>query len=234
MRVAFICCLAAVLLVPASVRADLITPDTIVRPPPTTLNSANGTPVVWAADLVSNQYATAGLVFPPQPGPVPGVSPTVVITSLGGVSVWAPALTTEAVADRAAVIDYRGTITGQLSHPAGGLSVEVIGPFGETLSASDSHGHLLGFANLSGPTGPHGGTLLTIEGQDISTFVVTGPLLMDVAGTSRASVASPQPWGIAEVQTPVTHAPEPSAWLLAVLGVLGTVTLRGRGRPRTT
>ncbi len=228
-----VCCLAAALALPAAGRAEVITPDTIARPAPGNVGSANGTPVASPADLVSNQYAGAGLVFPPQVGSFPGINPTVVITGIGGANVWAPALTSEAVAGRVAVVDYRTTITGQLLHPTSSLSVEVVGPFGETLSAYDSHGHLLGFARLTGPTGPHGGTVLTIGGADISTFTVTGPLLMD--GGAPGCIGpppAPAPWGIAEVQTASAHAPEPATWLLAGLGALGAGAFSARRQLR--
>jgi MYXO-CTERM domain-containing protein len=213
-----LCCLAAVLAVPAVVRADVITPDTILRPPPATVGSANGTPVTSAADLVRNQYAGVGLVFPPQPGTIPGISPTVVVTSLGGVSAWAPAMTTEAVAGRVALVDYHNAITAQLTHPAAGLSVEVVGAAGETLIAFDSHGHQLGFGQASATPGPHGGSLLTVVGQDVSSFTVVGPL---VPGSNVANLPQPQPWGVAQVETSAAHAPEPASCLLAGLGLLG-------------
>jgi hypothetical protein len=229
-----VCSVATVLVVATAARADLITPTTILAPPQSVVGSADGTPITSSAYLVSNQYAGAGLIFPTLPGPVPGTGPTVAITSLGGVTVWAPATFTEAMADRIAALPYRGTITGQLVHPTGRLSMEVIGPFGETLSAYDSHHHLLGFSKLTGPAGPHGGTLLSIQAPDIASFTVTGPLLM----ACPVPHWTPPPWGIAEVQTSTAaHAPEPASWLLGALGGLGAwvpaLVARKRGPKRT-
>src|SRR5262249_27031957 len=77
-------------------RAALITPDSILRPPPAAVGSANLTPITSAADLVNTQYAALGLTFPAAPGTVPGLGPATAITSIGGVAVWAPASRTEA------------------------------------------------------------------------------------------------------------------------------------------
>jgi hypothetical protein len=223
MRVVPLLCVTAAVLVPAAARADLIMPASVPVP---VVGSAQNTPVPTASYLVTNQYAGPGVVFPPGMGAIPGTGPTVVVTSMGGVDVWVPATRTEAVADRVAVVDYRGTISGQLLHPAGALTVEVVGAPGEVLSAYDPNGHLIGFAPLTGLPGPHGGTLLTIQGPDISSFVVTGPLLMG-ADAAWPWPPAPQPWGVAGVQfTPVTAA-EPAAWMLAVLGAAG---LAWRGR----
>jgi hypothetical protein len=221
-------CIALVLVLPAWSRADLITPDSIVRPPPATVGSAPGTAVTTLADLVANQYAAVGVQFLSPPGPVAGTGPAVVVTNLGGVDVWASATRTEAMADRVAVLDYRSAINGQLAQPTNALTVEVVGT-GASLLAFDHDGHQLGFGQATGQAGPHDGQLLTVQAAGISSFVVTGPLLMD----PLPPLPVPQPWGVAEVLTAPISAPEPAGWLLAVVGAGGAVAAwRRRGQPR--
>jgi hypothetical protein len=218
--------LTAVLALAGPLSADVITPDAILRPPPGNVGSAQGSIITSLDNLVTTQYATHGLIFPAVLGSPPGTGPAVAITSLGGVNVWAPAGRTEAM-PFPAVLDYRNSITGQLVKPVNSLTLEVIGVSGGMLSALDSTDHLLGTSWFGNHTGPHGGTLLTVNAVGISAFTITPPLL-------PLAFPQPQPWGVAEVAfTPAPHAPEPGTLLLALLGALG-LAVGSRQRRRGT
>jgi hypothetical protein len=206
--------------------ADVITPDSIVRPPPGTLGSANFTPITSSSDLVTTQYAGLGLTFPVLPGPVGGLGATTAITNIGGTDVWAPASRTEAVATSVAVINYGNSITGQLARPTASLTVEFVGPGLGVLSAFDKSGNLLGTSFSLAGTGPHGGELMTVSAVDISSFTLSGPLL------PLADIVPPfgLPWGMAEVDFTAVEAPEPGALTLCALGALGLVSCVRRRR----
>jgi hypothetical protein len=220
-------CLALVLFLPAWASADIITPDSIGRPPPATVGSAAGTPITSSADLVTTQYAGLGLTFVSSPGAIPGTGSAVVVSNLGGADVWVSATRTEAVADHVALVDYSRFIKGQLASPTTSLTVEVLGPAAAwtALMVFDAGGHQLGTGKTLSLSGPDGGRLLGIQVANISSFVVTGPLLMD----ALPGAPQPQAWGVAEVQTGgPASVPEPAAWLLALVGGLGAVTARVR------
>jgi hypothetical protein len=225
---------AAVLALSAAAgRADFITPDSIVRPPPGVVGSAGFTHITSPADLVTTQYTAKGLDFPSLPGPFPGTGPTAALTNLGGTDVWVPAFRTEALASTVALVNYTGPLSGRLVQPGtltsaavGSLTVEVLGPPGVALSAFGA-GHFLGSDESgSGTAGPHGGALLTVTAPGIRSFEVRGPLVP--LGTAR--IPSPSPWGVAGVEFSLAEAPEPGGLALAAFGALAMAVPAWRRR----
>jgi hypothetical protein len=208
-------------------RADVVSPDSIVRPPPGTLGSANLTPITSAADLVTTQYAGLGLTFPAPPGPPAGMGSTTAISRLRVADVWVPATRTEAVASSVGFINYASTLTGALGlTPASALTVEYIGPGVGVLSVFDKGGHLLGTTFAGGVVGPHGGVLLTLTDPGITSFTV-GPPLLPLAG---AFPPVGLPWGVAQVSFTPASAPEPGALTLCAVGALGLAGCARRRR----
>jgi hypothetical protein len=230
---------AAVLSLPAAARADFITPDSIVRPPPGTVGSAGFSVITSPADLVTSQYLGKGLDFPSLPGPFPGTGPTAAIANLNGTDAWVPAFRTEAMPGRVAVVNYLSPLMGRLVQPGtltssavNSLTVEVLGVPGVTLSAFGG-GHLLGSASGGSGTGPHGGELLTVTAPGITAFSVRGPL---VPLGGRPGTPLPPAFGLAGVELTLAEAPEPGGLTLAALGLLAValpVRRRRNGRLAT-
>jgi hypothetical protein len=219
---------AFVLLTP-SVRADLITPDSITNPP-AAVGSADGAPIPSAANLVTTQYAGLGLNF------LNSGQLMTAITTLNGVKVWVPgsAIGSPPFVKNPPVgaINYSGlymgggfVLPGTLTRTtASSFTLEMIGGQG-SVDALDSNGQLLGAAYATTGKGPHGGQMYTFTGPGISSFTVFHPILDPIA----SGIPSPAPWGVAEIEFTPSTTPEPGSLLLAGLGALG-LAIRSRWR----
>ena len=234
-------CVGALLAValPAVARADYVGPDSIPQPPPA-VGSAEGTPIHSPADLVTNQYAGRGLLFPTVSlgGPL-GMSAAV--TNLSGVAVWAPASWSQG-GSGTATIDY-SDLTVHLVKPGttlsmsvGSLTVEVLGNAAAVgLFALNAHGGEVGSALTPDGTGPHGGTLFTVDAPDISGFVLGGYGHIASVNHSAASfaVVGPNVWGLAGVEFRPVAAPEPGGLVLAGFAAFALFGAAWRRRPRS-
>lgn len=213
----------------SSARAEMITPDSIAHPPGT-VGSANGTPV-YLNNFVYTQYKGLGINF--------GSGAT--ITSLNGVSVWAP---TEMLAQPSigvagapppnppvAQIQYAGNWSGVnfvqpgtlKSAVATSLSVEIIGQQNVGIRVTYAGSKVpVGIPAYIGVTSePNGGLLYTFPaGPGITSFSVFAP-------ANGVQTASTPAWGVAEVSYTVASAPEPSSLVLAGLGALGLAARLG-------
>lgn len=203
----------------STAQAEMITPDAIPNPP-SAVGSANMTPV-FSSNLVTTQYTGQGLNFSNQ-----NFSLTA-ITQLNGVAVWAPAtLVVNPPFVRnppIGAIDYSG-VWGKASLVLPGtmtpaetssVTLEIIGR-GVGVSFYNPNGGLLGTATAGG-IGPHGGQLYTFTGNDIRSFDVFAPIIDPIPNAPPPNPA----WGVAAISFSTLHAPEPSSFVLAGLGVLG-------------
>lgn len=221
-------------------RADMITPASIPNPP-SSVGSANYAPIYSPGDVVTTQYKSLGLNFST------GSAMATAITSLNGVSVWAPAALVAQPAIQVAgsppvnypvaEIYYGGRWSGASLVLPGTLTpaetssvtMEIIGR-GVGVSFYNPNGGLLGTATAGG-IGPHGGQLYTFTGSDIRSFDVFAPIIDPIPNAPPPNPA----WGVAEISFGTLHAPEPSSFVLAGLGVLGLAARFGwrRLRPPT-
>jgi len=232
MVLAFVFCLA----VPTA-WADVITPDSIAKPPPA-VGWADGTRV-YANNLVTAQYAGLGLDF----------ARGAAITRLNGVNVWAPTQPVPQPFVRiipggpplpfpVARISYNGTwaggnfvVPGTLTPTtSSSVTLEIVGrPVG--VGFFNPSGGLLGTATVGG-MGPHGGELYTFTRSGISSFSVFAPVIDPPLGVASPTVAFNPAWGVAEVSFTPAHAPEPSSLVLVGLGALGLAARFGWWRVR--
>jgi hypothetical protein len=213
-----------------SARANLVQPDSIVRPPPGNVGSADGSAITSVNDLVTTQYTSQGLFFPTPLGGIPGLNPTTAVTRIGSGDVWVPANHTEAVAGRVAAVNYSGKLTIDFVQPGTlnpatvkNVTVEVVGGYG-ILTAFDAGGHVLNAAN-SGKFLPGGGELLTLSSPGIASITINGPI------QPQGSLIPGTPWGVSSVSynTPA-KTPEPGSLVLACLGGLGVAARWRRAR----
>jgi PEP-CTERM motif-containing protein len=191
-------------------QAEWITPNSIPNPPPA-VGSAAGT-LVPAASWVTTQYTGLGLNFS-----------NAAITSLNGVSVWAP-------------LEARGIPAHGIGPPppppigygmwqGGGvfvlpgttkptsvysMTLEIMGA-PVTVDAFNSRWQEFASVGPDG-IGPHGGHLYTLSGGGISSFSVFVPV-RDPPDTNYPA------WGVAAVS--FSNNPEPASLVLAGLGLLG-------------
>jgi hypothetical protein len=206
----------------SAARADLITPDSIPNPP-AAVASADGTPVP-SGSLVTTQYTGLGLNFT-----------DAAITRLNGATVWVP-VDPQAMPASSAVgwppgpfpppqISYGPWIPGGnfvvpgTTKPTSvySMTLEIVGR-SVVVDAWGLHGVAVGAVGPNG-IGPHGGSLYTLSGGNISAFDVFVPV-MDPPDTNYPA------WGIASVS--FTNHPEPSSLVLAGLGALGLAARFGR------
>jgi hypothetical protein len=207
--------------VPAT--AAYITPDSIVRPPPTTYPGVAGTPVA-ESDYVTTQYAGLGVVFPLRVL-TPNVTYATAIASVNGVNVWAGVLRydTGGGATSSLTMDALGNVTGDFIHATSSVAVDFVweGSALGILSAFRADGSTED-AVLDAGTGTY---RLSLGGGGFTWFSASvTPDLGDV-GTR------PFAWGVAGVEipgAPTPTAPEPGALALAVTGMLGLATLYAR------
>jgi hypothetical protein len=222
----------------SAARAEMISPNSIPNPP-SPVGSANLTRIFSTSNLVTTQYAGQGLNFDSQNFSL------MAITRLNGVTVWAPATL---VANPLFVInphfgvknppigmiDYSGQ-WGKVSFVLPGtrtpaetssVTLDIIGR-GVSVNFFNSHGTWLGSATPEG-SGPYGGQLYTFTSSQINSFTVSAPILDPLPHIPQPNPA----WGVAEVSFAPLHAPEPSSFVLAGLGVLGLAARFGWRRPR--
>jgi hypothetical protein len=208
--------------------AEMITPDSIPNPPGA-VGSANGTSV-YASNLVTIQYAGLGLNF----------SSGAAITTVNGVSVWAP---TEMLAQP----DIRISGGPQPSFPAAqinyygswsGLSFVQPGTLTPTTAQSVSL-EILGWPVDVWVRYANGSVVMPaltdIDGNQLTTFPV-GPGITSVFmyeppldSSGGAQPINPA-WGVAYVSVTLAPTPEPSSLLLAALGALGLAACLGSRR----
>src|SRR5262249_41171257 len=110
----WLACVFSACLLPAAVRAEPITPDSIRRPPPATVAAVQGQPLA-AGDLVTSQYQSLGLAFPPQRY-TNGAGYAAGVTQVGSVNVWSPVLLDNG-GNGGLVFDGVGSLTGQVVVP---------------------------------------------------------------------------------------------------------------------
>ena len=155
-----------------------------------------------------------------------------VVTKLGGVEVWGPALESGRVPLHSQ-LSYGGSLAAQMVKPggetpatAGSVTVEVIEQSASllVLDAYDERTILVGQTVAPIGTGPHGGELLTVTAPDISWFVIESPYI----GTDSPP---PDPWGIAGIEFTPTAASAPEPCSLALAGV-GMAIVAGWGLRR--
>jgi|SRR5579884_3090764 len=224
------CCSALagliVFAVPAA-RAGMITPDSIANPP-NAVGSATGT-YVYYSNLVNEQYARVGVIFP-------GL---LALTHLDGAAVWAPLKQLPApgaggglpVNPPMARIDYNSLVGASLVIPGkltrtsvSSLSVEVLGQAGATVNVAGFNGQPLNITPSISSISD--GQIWTFSGAGISSFTVTPPV--DPLPNNSSTPA----WGISGISFAPSSAttPEPSSLVLAGLGALGLATRLGRRR----
>lgn len=214
---------AAFIFAASAAQAEMITPDSIPNPP-AAVASAYSTPVP-AGNLVTTQYAGLGLNFS-----------FAAITHLDGATVWAPVQPQAIPAHGIPTgpppppqIGYESWMGGNLVVPGTlksasvySMTMEIVGA-PVTLNAFSSHWQELGSVGPDG-IGPHGGSLYTFSGGNISGFSVSVPVEVPTD-------ANYPKWGIAAVS--FANNPEPSSLVLAGLGALGLAARfgwrRGRG-----
>jgi hypothetical protein len=221
--------LAALILAAVPATAGYITPDSIVRPPPATYPGVAGAPVA-ESDYVTTQYAGLGIVFPVRVL-TPNVTYTTAIASVNGVNTWASVLRYSVGAGVTSMLtmDGLGTVTGDFTRPTTSVAVDMVwqGNALGILSAFRADG---GSADsvLDAGTGAH---RLSVSGNGLTEF--SASVVPDLGSTDT----SPFAWGVVGVETPgvpTQTTPEPGAFVLAAMGLLGLVTgyagSRGRGR----
>ena len=198
----------------SAARAEMITPNSIPNPP-SAVGSTNGT-LVYSSNYVTNQYASLGLQF----------SGTA-ITQLNGVSVWTPLGIAASDPAPAGAINYGWGLSGSLVSPGSSnpmtvssLSVDVMNLSGIPTVSVNGDGQLSSIV----PTynvGPGAGV------SEVWTFTGT-----DITGFSISPPSTGGEWGVSGISfTPTTAtAPEPSSFILAVVGALG-VAARWRRVP---
>jgi hypothetical protein len=221
----------------AGARAELITPDSIRRPPPGTLPAVAGAPVA-PADVVSSQYAALGLLFPIRQV-APDTAYATVITNVGGTDVWAGAfqfgagggpntvLSFDALSFVAGAFVRPGPLNGPVT--TGSFSMELVTSGAAMLSVmgADANGNpTFTSLNVSGP----GRTWLTVTAPALEFFGADA--FQPVTDPLPGPVAPPLVWGVAAVRfvpDGAQTAPEPSSLALAALGALG-LAARAWGR----
>ncbi len=226
---------AAFGLAASTVRAEMITPDSIPNPP-ASVNSANGTSVALG-NLVNTQYKGLGLNF----------TSGAAITNLNGVSVWAP---TEMLAQPAsrvaggppvnypsAQISYYGVWSGAHFVEPGTLRAAVATSLSLDIIGRQNIGIWVTYAHTTTPVGrpasievasaPNGGVVYTIPAiPGITSFSIFAPVPVDPPMSGNPE------WGVAGVSFTLASAPEPSSLILAGLGVLGLAARFGWRRTR--
>jgi MYXO-CTERM domain-containing protein len=229
-------------LMASAARAELITPNSIPNPP-SSVGSANGTPV-YTNNLITSQYKGTGLNF----------SAGAAITSLNGVNVWAPTQMLVAPDSGiagwpppkfpAAQISYYGTWSGASFVQPGTLKPAVATSLSIEIIGRQDVGIRVTYANSTVPVGipawietasePNGGILYTFPvGPGITSFSVFAPPVLDPPGVAHPAATVNPTWGVAEVSVTLDSAPEPSSLILAALGALGLATRGGWRRRRT-
>ncbi len=231
--------LAALVFLAPAIRAEMITPDSILRPPPA-VGSANGTPV-YANNLVTNQYMAVGLNFS---------NSSTAITRLNGMAVWAPV---ETGGSTGVGVPGGGASGSMISTPLMGV-VNYYAPwFGASLESPFTRTPLTVTSLTIETVGNMNPLWLRVYGQNgqelnitpviqtdgnvrnweftgagITSFAVVPPPGLEVAQQLNAN------WGIAAVSFKplLGQAPEPSSLVFAGLGVLGLAAHFGWQRTR--
>jgi hypothetical protein len=212
--------LAAFILAAAPATAGYITPDSIVRPPPATYAGVAGTSVA-ESDYATTQYAGLGIVFPVRVL-TPNVTYATAVASVNGVNTWASVLRYSfgAGATSALTMDGLGTVTGDFTHPTSSVAVDLIwqGNALGILSAFRADGSWVDSSVLDAGTGAH---RLSLSGDGLTEF--SASVVPDLGSTDTFPFA----WGVVGVEipgVPPQRTPEPGAFVLAALGMLGLVT----------
>ncbi len=199
-------------------RAGMITPDSIPNPP-SAVASTDGT-AISMSNIVNTQYAGLGMRL------------SAAITSINGVSVWAP-ITYAASPPWGGAINYASSVGGRFVSPGSlspttvsSLTVEILGNPSLSMSVYGLNGQSLNIAPLIRSIA--GAENLTFTGPGISSFSAAGVPPSDGAHPAT----NPSPWGVASVSFTPATTPEPSSLVLAGLGALGMTTRLGWRRRR--
>jgi PEP-CTERM motif len=203
----------------------IVTPDSILVPPASTLPAVHGT-LVAPGGFVDDQYGGLGLAFVHS-----------AITEINGVKVWTPTGDSSTINGSSLYYGANATIVGGFVVPGdpdtprsvGSVKIELIGvPVGEALVGGYDRFFKLKVLtgnNNENLLGPNGGILALLEGDNLAAFAVTYPYLKDPDHPTA-------PWGIASVEVgevaPVSETPEPGTLLLAGMGLAGFLGYRWR------
>jgi hypothetical protein len=222
----------------STAQAEWITPNSIPNPP-AAVASANGT-AVYPDNLVTTQYKALGLNF----------SGGAAITTLNGVSVWAP---TEMLAQPlsrlmggppvnypAAQLSYYGRWSGASFVLPGTLkpttatsvSIEIIG-WPVSMWVKYANGSVVMPAYTVIASGPDRSQLTETTfpiGPGIASFFVFAPVIDPPPRAGTANMEINPAWGVAGVS--FSTASEPSSLVLAGLGALGLTARFGWRRTR--
>ena len=216
---------------PTSVAGVILTPDSILGPPVSTLPAVHGS-AVPAGGIVGDRYSGLGLLFQNS-----------AVTEINGVKVWAPTGDTATLDGTSLYFGAGATIFGGFNAPGdpntpgtvGSAIFELIGvPVGEALVGgfnADAELKVLTGNNNENLVGPNGGILAILASDSLAMFAVTYPTWEDTPVPTA-------PWGIASIEiddvvvqndpSPVNDAPEPGTLVLSCLGAAGLAGYRWR------